>query len=215
MDPTALYRLSYGLYIVGAFKDGRPVGCTINTCFQLTSCPARVAVSLNKGNYTLEAILENRRFSVSVVAEDSDPAVIGRFGFMSSRDTDKYEPWGYDLLGYTPCVRGHFAARLVLEVEQTVDCDSHMLVIARLTDAVAGSGTPMTYAYYHNVVKGKEPASAPTFRCADTEPAEPAGKYHFECDLCHYVAEFEGDELPADYHCPVCGVDRSHFVRKD
>lgn len=164
MDLTVLYNLTYGLYLVGAFMEGRPVGCTINTCFQITSEDPHLAISLNKNNYTLEAIRENKRFSLSILAEDSDPMLIGRFGFMSSRDTDKYEPFGYEVKDYVPCVNGKFAGRLIMEAEQFVDCGTHVLVIARLLNTYKGSGTPMTYAYYHNVIKGKAPKTAPTYR---------------------------------------------------
>lgn len=209
MDLTVLRELTYGLYVLGAFKDGRAVGCVINTCFQITSENPMVAISLNKQNFTLEAIRENKRFSLSIVAEDTDPAVIGRFGFFSGRDTDKYEPFGYEVHGYVPCVKGRFAGRLILEAVQTVDCGTHVLVLARLTDTIAGSGTPMTYAYYHRVVKGKAPKTAPTYQ-ADDETAKTGGKRRYECQVCHYIAEVDG-ELPADFRCPVCGVDRTFF----
>lgn len=216
MDSTVLYNLSYGLYVVGAFREGRAVGCVINTCFQITSESPRIAVSLNKNNYTLGAILENKRFSVSILAEDSDPTIIGRFGFMSSRDVDKYAETGYEVVDYVPCVKGRFAGRLILDAEQTVDCGTHMLVIARLIDTVAGSGTPMTYAYYHNVIKGKEPKNAPTYRGETDNTATSApSKRRFECDVCHYIAETDGEDLPADYICPICGMDRSHFKEID
>lgn len=164
MDLNVLHNLSYGVFIVGAFKDGRAVGCTINTCFQITSQGPLIAVSLNKNNFTLEAIRETGRFSVSILSQDTDPMVIGRFGFFSSRDTDKYDGFGYDVVDYVPCVRGSFAGRLILETVETVDCGTHMLVLARLTNTIEGSGTPMTYAYYHNVIKGTEPPSAPLYR---------------------------------------------------
>lgn len=210
MNLSVLYKLSYGLYIVGAFKDGRPVGCVINTCFQITSENPLLAISLNKGNYTLDAINENRRFSLSILAEDSDTSLIGRFGFKSSRDTDKYEGYGYDVVDFVPCVKGRFAGRLILEAEQTVDCDTHVLVIARLIDTIEGEGVPMTYAYYHSVVKGKAPKSAPTYQADDAKQEAPT-KRRFECDVCLYVAETDGEDLPDDYVCPICGVDRSHF----
>lgn len=164
MNLSVLYNLTYGLYIVGAFYEGRAVGCTINTCFQVTSQNPHLAISLNKNNFTLEAIKEMKRFSLSIVAEDTDPMVIGRFGFMSSRDNDKYEPFGYDVHEYVPCVKGKFCGRLILEAKEFIDCGSHVVVIARLLDTVAGSGTPMTYAYYHNVIKGNAPKNAPTYR---------------------------------------------------
>lgn len=164
MDPEVLYNLSYGVYIIGAFKDGRPVGCTINTCFQITASNPLLAISLNKNNFTLEAIEQNGRFSVSILSQDTDPMLIGRFGFFSSRDTDKYEGIGYDVVDYVPCVKGSFAGRLILEKVNTVDCGTHILVLAHLLDTVKGAGIPMTYSYYHNVIKGSEPPSAPLYR---------------------------------------------------
>lgn len=228
MDTTVLYNLTYGLYVVGAFKDGRPVGCVINTCFQVTSDNPLLAISLNKANYTLEAIREFKRFSLSIIAEDSDPSVIGAFGFRSSREVDKYEAYGYEVLAGTPCVKGKFAGRLVLEAEQFVDCETHVIVIGRLIDTQQGAGTPMTYAYYHNVIKGKAPKNAPTYRDESTTTSESEGssaavpgnadicdavsvkKRRYECDICGYIAEVDG-ELPDDYICPLCLADRSHF----
>lgn len=218
MDLTVLYNLTYGLYVLGAFEDGRAVGCVVNTCFQVTSENPSVVVSLNKNNYTLEAIRENGRFSLSILAEDSDPMLIGRFGFVSSRDNDKYESFGYDVVGFTPCVKGKFCGRLILKVLQTVDCGTHMLVVAAVEDTVPGSGKPMTYSYYHNVIKGKAPKNAPTYRAEDDAKATAgnmAKKHHFECDICHYVVETEEEELPSDYVCPVCGADVSHFRKID
>lgn len=208
MDTSPLTGLTYGLYIIGAFHEGRPVGCVVNTCFQLTSRNPLLAVSLNKQNFTLEAIREHKRFSVSILAEDSDPSLIGRFGFFSSRDTDKYSSFGFDVIGFVPCVRGKFAGRLILEAESFVDCETHVLVIARLIDTAPGDGIPMTYAYYHDVIKGKSPRNAPTYR-PDASTAS-AGKSVYRCDICNYETESDGP-LPDGYVCPVCGADASHF----
>lgn len=210
LDTKVLTTLSYGLYVLGAFDEGRPVGCIVNTVFQITADPARIAVSVNKNNHTLKAIRERGRFSVSVLAEDSNPEIIGRFGFFSSRDTDKYADFGYEVIGGVPCVTGRFAGRLILEAEDFVDCGSHELVIAHVADTVAGEGTPMTYAYYHRVIKGKAPKNAPTYRPeADDEASQ--GKKLYRCDICGYEVEYDGP-LPADYRCPICGADRSHFL---
>ena len=163
MDKTVLFKLSYGLYIVGCMDGERPVGCTINTCFQVTSENPILAISLNKNNYTLEVIKKNKRFSLSLVAEESDISVIGCFGFCSSREVDKYEDFDYDLYEGAPLVKGTFAGRLVLDAINFVDNETHVVVLARLVDTVKGEGTPMTYDYYHRVVKGKAPKNAPTF----------------------------------------------------
>ena len=205
METNVLYKLSNGVYIIGAFMDGRAVGCTIDTCFQITSENPLLNISLNKKNYTLEAIKANKRFSLSIVSLDTDPEIIGRFGFVSSRDTDKYNGRGYDVIAGAPCVKGTFAGRLILEAERFIDCETHMLVIARLVDTEAGEGEPMTYAYYRNSVKAKATTTV------EKETATPQKKMRrYECELCGYIAEFEG-EIPEDYICPLCGADSSQF----
>ena len=137
MDTTALFSISYGLYIVGTMDGRRPVGCTINTCFQVTSENPLLAISLNKNNYTLDAIRRNKRFSLSVVAEDTDNFIIATFGFSSSRTVDKYEDFGYRMLRDVPIVNGKFCSRLVLDAVNFVDCETHVVVVARLIDAVS------------------------------------------------------------------------------
>lgn len=212
MDITVLFKLSYGLYVVGCMDGERPVGCTINTCFQVTSENPILAISLNKNNYTLEAIKRNLRFSLSILAEDSDPGVIGQFGFCSSRNVDKYADYGYDVVEGAPLVKGRFAGRLILDALNFIDGETHMVVLARLVDTVKGEGTPMTYDYYHRVVKGKAPKTAPTYVAErdEVKEAPKSAKRRYRCNLCGYVAEFEG-EIPADYHCPICKVDATQF----
>lgn len=215
MDITVLFKISYGLYVVGAMDGARPVGCIINTCFQVTSQNPILAISLNKDNYTLGAIRRNKRFSLSIVAEDSDSNVISTFGFQSSRDADKYAGYGYDVVGGAPMVKGKFAGRLILDAIDFVDNETHYVVLARLVDTVQGEGTPMTYEYYHRVIKGRAPKNAPTY-VADEEPAAAsaptAAANRYKCTVCGYIAEVEG-ELPDDYRCPVCGVGKDKFVK--
>ncbi|MGN1246070.1 MAG: flavin reductase [Muribaculaceae bacterium] len=213
MDITVLFKLTYGLYVVGCLDGDRPVGCTINTCFQVTSENPILAISLNKNNYTLDAIKRNKRFSLSIIAEESDTSVIGQFGFCSSRTVDKYADYGYDVVEGAPLVKGTFAGRLILDALTFVDNETHVVVMARLVDTVKGEGTPMTYDYYHRVVKGKAPKNAPTFVAERDEVKEEpkAAKRRYRCNMCGYVAEFDG-EMPADYHCPLCRVDSSMFT---
>ena len=152
MDITVLFKLTYGLYVVGAMDGERPVGCIINTCFQVTSQNPILAISLNKNNYTLEAIRKGKRFSLSIIAEDTDSTIIGTFGFCSSRDRDKYADYGYTTHEGAPLVNGRFAGRLILDAIDFVDNETHVVVLARLADTVQGEGKPMTYEYYHRVV---------------------------------------------------------------
>lgn len=209
MDSNALYKITYGLYVVGCYSDGRAAGCVINTCFQVTSENPKLAICLNKNNHTLDCIKKNPRFCISIVSEDTDPMIISSFGFRSSRDADKYADFGYEDLDGTPAVKGKFCGRLIVDASDFIDCGTHVIVVGKLAASHGGNGTPMTYEYYHRVIKGNAPKNAPTYR---SEPA-PAGKKdsrRFKCDVCGYEVESESD-LPADFVCPVCGFDRTHF----
>lgn len=224
MKLTALQSITYGLYVIGVYSDGRPAGCIINTCFQVTSANPVLAICLNKNNFTLDALRHNPRFSISIIAEDTDPSVIGKFGFCSSRDNDKYADFGFDDMDGAPAVRGSFSGRIIADAFDFVECDTHVVVLGRMAASYDGEGTPMTYSYYHRVIKGSAPKSAPTYSevSAAAEPAESgtaisesapsrkAGKHRYQCDVCGYIVECDG-ELPDVYVCPLCGVDRSHF----
>lgn len=211
METNALYNITYGLYVVGCYSDGKPAGCIINTCFQVTSENPTLAICLNKKNHTLDCIKKNPRFCVSIISEETDPMIISSFGFRSARDVDKYTDFGYDELDGTPAVKGNFCGRLILDAINFIDCGSHVIVIGKLVASHGGNGTPMTYAYYHKVIKGSAPKNAPTYR-AKPQPAQTSNKEirRFKCDICGYEVESESD-LPADFVCPLCGVDRSHF----
>jgi flavin reductase (DIM6/NTAB) family NADH-FMN oxidoreductase RutF/rubredoxin len=212
MDITVLYNLSYGLYVVGAMDGSRPVGCIINTCFQVTSQNPILAVSLNKNNYTLEVIKRTKRFSLSIITEDTNTNIISCFGFQCSKMADKYAEFCYDMVDEVPVVRGNFGGRLILNVINMVDNETHYVVLARLIDTVKGEGHPMTYEYYHNVVKGKAPKNAPTYRgeekVADAVKAGPKKK-RYVCSICGYT--YEGDELPEGFVCPLCGATADRF----
>ena len=212
MDITVLFKLTYGLYVVGAMDGERPVGCVINTCFQVTSQNPILAISLNKNNYTLQAIQRSKRFSLSIIAEETDPTVIGTFGFCSSRDNDKYAEYGVEMAEGAPIVKGLFAGRLILDALNFVDNETHIVVMARLVDTIKGEGTPMTYEYYHRVVKGRAPKNAPTYVPDEKAKEEPKAKEtrKYKCEICGYVAEVEG-ELPEDYHCPLCKAPKERF----
>lgn len=211
MNSNALYNITYGLYVVGCYSDGKPAGCIINTCFQVTSENPQLAICLNKKNHTLDCIKKDPRFSISIIAEDTDPMIISSFGFRSARDADKYADFGYDELDGTPAVRGKFCGRIIMDAINFVDCGTHVIVIGKMVASYTGSGTPMTYAYYHSVIKGNAPKNAPTYR-AETAPEPKTEKdtRRFKCDICGYEVE-SNEDLPADFVCPVCGFDRSHF----
>ena len=233
MDTKILRSLSYGVYIVTALDGETPVGCTANSIMQITSKPATVAVSLNRDNYTNVIVQRDGRLAVSILAEDSDPKLIGSFGFKSSRNVNKFEDIEPAYCDEMPVIAdscGYFVAEVLDAIETT----THTVFIAEIVDGATNPGRrPMTYAYYHEVVKGKTAKNAPTYvedeAAPQPEPAaqaeapapapEPAadeGGFKWVCLLCGYV--YDGDtpfeELPDDWTCPLCGAAKSLFEKR-
>lgn len=163
MNKNALRELSYGVYVVSTYDNGRPTGCTANSAMQIASSPATVAVSINKDNYTHNCIKELGRFAISVLGENSDPILIGKFGFASGKDTNKFEGVDYSVKNYFT-VLNDAVAYIVCEVTDSMDAGTHTVFLGRVIDAdVLKKDTPMTYRYYHQVIKGKSPKNAPTY----------------------------------------------------
>ncbi len=104
MNKNVFHKLSYGVYVVSTWDDGRPTGCTANSAMQITSSPATIAVSINHDNYTNHCINETGRFAVSILAEDSDPSIIGTFGFKSGKDADKFKEVKYSVEDHMPVI---------------------------------------------------------------------------------------------------------------
>lgn len=155
LDPTALFNLSYGLYVLTAREDGRDCGCIVNTVTQLTENPTRIALSVNKQNFTNEVIQRTGLFNVSVLTEAAPMDLFRHFGFQSGRDVDKFagrtDPVSENGLRY---ISGPANALISGKVEQAIDCGTHMLYIALVTEARKLSDAPsMTYAYYFANVK--------------------------------------------------------------
>ena len=201
LDPTALFTLSYGLYVLTAREGGRDLGCIVNTVTQLTENPTRIAVSVNKQNFTNEVIQRTGLFNVSVLTEAATMDLFRHFGFQSGRDVDKFagrtDPVSENGLRY---IGGPANALISGKVEQAIDCGTHMLYIALVTEARKLSDAPsMTYAYYFANVKPKP----------QPKPAEAKPRRGFVCRICGYF--YEGDELPPDFICPLCKHGAADF----
>lgn len=201
LDPTALFTLSYGLYVLTAREGGRDLGCIVNTVTQLTENPTRIAVSVNKQNFTNEVIQRTGLFNVSVLTEAAPMDLFRHFGFQSGRDVDKFagrtDPTSENGLRY---IGGPANALISGKVEQAIDCGTHMLYIALVTEARKLSDAPsMTYAYYFANVK---PRPQP-------KPAQEKPRRGFVCRICGYF--YEGDELPPDFICPLCKHGAADF----
>ena len=200
LDPTALFNLSYGLYVLTAREDGRDCGCIVNTVTQLTENPTRIALSVNKQNFTNEVIQRTGVFNISVLTEAATMDLFRHFGFQSGRDVDKFagrtDPTSENGLRY---IDGPANALISGKVEQAIDCGTHMLYIALVTEARKLSDAPsMTYAYYFANVKPKP----------QPKPAEKPRR-GFVCRICGYF--YEGDELPPDFICPLCKHGAAYF----
>jgi flavin reductase (DIM6/NTAB) family NADH-FMN oxidoreductase RutF len=165
MDPKALHKLGYGLYVVCSRKGDRLNGQIANTVFQITSEPPTIAVSINKSNLTHEFIKASKVFSASVLCQHTPLSFIGHFGFKSGRDIDKFEGINYKI-GETqaPLVIDYAVACLEARVTQEIDVDSHTIFIGELTGAdVLTEDECMTYNYYQQVKRGTTPKTAPSY----------------------------------------------------
>jgi len=203
MDNKALYKLSYGLFVLTSGEDGKNTGCIINTAIQGASDPLTMTICVNKANYTHDVILKTNKFNVSVIAEDADFDLFKHFGFQSGRDVDKFADFkDYKLSGNElPYITKGTNAFYSCWVRETVDLGSHTLFIATITDMEVLSDTPSsTYVYYMDNIKPKPEA-----------PKEKTGKVYWRCIICGYI--YEGDPIPDDFICPLCKHPASDFER--
>lgn len=163
MNKSAIFKLSYGVYVVTTWNNGKATGCTANSAMQITSDPATIAVSINHNNFTNECIKDTGVFAINILGESCDPMVIGNFGFKSGRDNNKFADYDALIKNYLPVVP-KASAYITCKVVDTMETSTHTVFLGEVTDAdVLNNDEPMTYAYYHNVIKGKSPKNAPTY----------------------------------------------------
>ena len=165
MDVRAFYKISYGLYVVSSVKDGKFAAQIANTVFQVTSDPARIAVCLNKKNATHEAVKSSGAFAVSILEIGTPMQFIGRFGFRSSKDFDKFEGVNYKV-GKTgsPIVLDHAVAAIEAYVVGECDVGTHTLFIGEVVEAeLLSDAEVMTYDVYHRVKSGRTPKTATVY----------------------------------------------------
>lgn len=164
MNKTTLFNLSYGVYVVTTWAKGKATGCTANSAMQITSSPATIAISINHDNYTNECIKDTGVFALNILGENVDPMVIGSFGFRSGRDIDKFEGIEPLVKGYLP-VLPQAMSYITCKVINTMETETHTIFLGEVTDADnLSTDIPMTYSYYHKVIKGTAPKNAPTYQ---------------------------------------------------
>ena len=216
MDKTLFHDISYGMYVITTQNNGKNVGCIANTFCQITSEDMVVSISLNKNNYTNAMIKENKRFVVSVISENTYPELIKKFGFYSSKDTDKFSGFDYEVIDNLPVIKENTCGYFICEVVNVIDSGTHDVFLAKVKDAVRlTDNPPMTYSYYHKVVKGKAPKNAPTYI---EETLQESNANRYKCLLCGYIyddskEDVKFEDLPEDWKCPICGADKSMFVK--
>ncbi len=223
IDFEALFRISYGLYIVSSGDKNRGNGFISNTVFQVTSEPPKFAICCNKNNYTAEFIKRTGAFSASVLHTAAAPDLFGRFGYKSGKDFDKLEGLNvrYGESTGVPIVLNDSIAFLECRLVQTVDVGTHLLFIGELlhSEILDDSKEPITYMYYRQVRKGVAPKNAPTY--VDKSKLVPAIKASafkkYECTACGYIYDeaIEGKkftDLPLDWVCPSCGSEKEDFI---
>jgi flavin reductase (DIM6/NTAB) family NADH-FMN oxidoreductase RutF/rubredoxin len=230
VDLESLLKLSYGMYIVSSRKNGRFNGCIINTVFQITPEPPMVAISVNKPSLTHEYITDSKVFTVSIVSQEAPMSFIGKYGFRSGRDIDKFKQVNYKT-GQTgvPIILDNTVGFLEAEVTESIDIVTHTLFIAKIIacQTLENDKEPMTYAYYRDIKQGKTPKTAATYVKVNRKPKIKEGAEdmkQYKCLMCGYIydpgvgdpdngveAGTAFEDLPDDWVCPDCGADKDEF----
>ena len=200
VDPNAMFKLSYGLFVLSANDGSKDNGCIINTVMQVTDVKKRIAIAVNKANYTHDMIKKTGEFNVSVLTTDVPFKVFQQFGFQSGRDVDKFAQDGAvartaNGLRYIP---EYSNAVISGKVTEEYDYDTHTLFVADVTEAAVLSNIPsVTYQYYFDHIK--------------PQPQPMTDKKGYVCKICGFI--YEGEELPADYICPLCKHGAEDFEK--
>jgi len=225
IDNKAFYKLSYGLYVVSSAYEGKKNAQIANTVFQITSEPSMIAVSVNKQNLTHEYIEKSKMIGVSVLTYDTPMEFIGKFGFKSGRDTDKFSGTTFKLLeSGIPIVLDNSVSYFELEVEKEIDVYTHTIFICRVKNAeLFIDGDPMTYKHYQDIKRGKSSKTTQTHTENITD-AKNGSKY--SCSVCGYIYDPNAgdpdsgisagtlfEDLPEDWTCPICGVSKDMFEK--
>lgn len=230
MNYDAFYALSYGIYVIGAVKDGKMYGYIANTAFQVTAEPPQIAISCHKNNRSHQAILESGYFSLSVLHTDASKDLITAFGYKSDENIDKFASFMH-MLGTSgsPILLEDAVAYFECRVTKEVDLGTHHLFIGEVITAVElkEEKEPLTYRTYRLKRKAFSPKNSPTYIAKDKSEGEggDAKLRKYVCPSCGHIYDpLEGDpdggippgtafeDIPEDWICPVCGVSKQSFI---
>jgi flavin reductase (DIM6/NTAB) family NADH-FMN oxidoreductase RutF/rubredoxin len=226
MDTKVFRKISYGVYIVTSRDGDRINGQAANGVMQVCSRPPMVACAINKENLTHAFIQKSGVFAISILAQDTPLSLIGRFGFKSGREANKFEG-GAHRLGNNGCpiIAEHTVGYLEGKVTWQLDAGTHTIFVGEVVEGeLLDDGEPMTYAYYHEVKRGTTPETAPTYIEEKKEKKEERNMKKYKCTVCGYIYDpEEGDpdggiapgtafeDIPDDWVCPVCGASKDQF----
>lgn len=210
----ALNNISYGMYVLTTKYNERNVGCVVNTVVQVTAESPKILVSINKENYTNKAIKETKRFIINILSEETRKEVIGKFGFFSSKEENKFDGFQYIEEEGMPRLLENMCGYITCKLESVIDCDTHEIFIASVEKTtLENNKNPMTYRYYKEVIKGNSPKNAPTY----VDKEETKGE-KYKCIICGHIYDenetgIKFEDLPDNWKCPICGVGKYKFVK--
>jgi flavin reductase (DIM6/NTAB) family NADH-FMN oxidoreductase RutF/rubredoxin len=217
----ALFKISYGLYIVSSGDKTKGNGFISNTVFQVTAKPPTFACCCSKDNYTADLIKASYLFSVTILQKETSAEIISRFGYKSGKDFNKLEgiQLKYGESG-VPIVLDDCIAFLECKVVQTIDLGTHLMFIGELlqSEIIDDKLEPLTYDYYRKVKRGVAPKNAPTYveKREFTSPKKNAELKEYKCAVCGYIYDESNEnnkfaDLPEDWVCPLCGAEKHEF----
>lgn len=223
MNSLATQKLSYGLYVLTTSVEEKPFGCIVNSAFQITSQPARMAVSCNRNNFTHDKIVQSGVFGITVLPEHTDASFISTFGYRSGRHENKFS--GISFIKGTetgvPLLPEVGMTTFECRVIKTMEVGTHTLFIGEIVEAAVTQpdAREMTYRYFHEVLKGSAPKNAPTYIQEPETEDSSYGLERWKCSVCGYIYDSaaEGvrfEDLADTWSCPVCGVSREHFEKE-
>lgn len=223
IDRKAFHKLTYGLYLVAAESKTEKSACIINTALQVTSKPFQLLIAVNKENFTNHVIADAQKFSVMALNQETDMNFIGNFGFRTMEDFDKFEAYPPEVTddGFL-LWKDNVTATFTCSIVDSMDAGTHMVYLAEVlsSEILNNEVDPLTYPYYHKVLKGTTPPKASSYTGAEDpvdeeeqEAAKPAPLNKFKCLMCGYVYETEDEELPEGFTCPMCGAPKSQFEK--
>lgn len=202
MNPKALFKIPYGLFLLTARESNKDNGCIINTVMQVSENPTHICISVNKNNLTHDMILHTRMFNVSALSTSTSFDFFKHFGMQSGRTTDKFAEYPdaarseNGLLYLTKNTNMYLSAKVTMYL----DLGSHTLFVGELINAeLLSEEESCTYNYYQSNIKPK--------------PVANTSKTTWTCSVCGYV--YEGEELPEDYICPLCKHGKADFVKTE